>query len=89
MLDLLPRELASIDEPEERATEYLHYRQFFSVWGLLDRVVECQSLEASLMNKDTRIAWLKDYKVDQHLKGFRIIDSNSTRVSLTKHTSRS
>ncbi|KAF8553085.1 hypothetical protein OG21DRAFT_1589517 [Imleria badia] len=67
LLDMLPRELASIDEPEERATEYLHYRQFFNVWGLLDRVVECQSLEASLMNKDTRIAWLKDYKglIDQ------------------------
>ena len=65
LLDMLPRELASIDEPEERATEYLHYRQFFNVWGHLDRVVECQSLEASLMNKDTRIAWLKDYKVNQ------------------------
>ncbi|KAN0078059.1 Nuclear pore protein 84/107 [Tylopilus felleus] len=67
LLDMLPRELASIDEPEERATEYLHYRQFFNVWGLLDRVIECQSLEASLMNKDTRIAWLKDYRglVDQ------------------------
>ncbi|KAG8215686.1 nuclear pore complex protein [Butyriboletus roseoflavus] len=62
LLDMLPRELASINEPEERATEYLHYGQFFNVWGLLDRVVECQSLEASLMNKDTRIAWLKDYK---------------------------
>ncbi|KAI9454791.1 nuclear pore protein 84/107 [Boletus coccyginus] len=67
LLDMLPHELASIDEPEERATEYLHYTQFFSVWGLLDRVVECQSLEVSLMNKDTRGAWLKDYKglIDQ------------------------
>ncbi|KAG9312442.1 putative nuclear pore protein 107 [Chiua virens] len=67
LLDMLPHELASIDEPEERATEYLHYRQFFNVWGLLDRVVECRSLEASLMNKDTRIGWLKDYKglIDQ------------------------
>jgi nuclear pore complex protein Nup107 len=65
LLDMLPRELASIDEPEERATEYLHYRQFFNVWSHLDRVVECQSSEASLMNKDTRIAWLKDYKVNQ------------------------
>ncbi|KAH7886730.1 nuclear pore protein 84/107 [Phlebopus sp. FC_14] len=45
LLEILPRELASIDEPEERATEYLHYRQFFNVWELLDRVVECQSLE--------------------------------------------
>lgn len=70
LLDMLPRELASIDEPEERATEYLHYRQFFNVWGLLDRVVECQSLEASLMNKDTRIAWLKDYKVNNESHAF-------------------
>ncbi|KAF9221187.1 hypothetical protein BS17DRAFT_846289 [Gyrodon lividus] len=67
LLDMLPRELASIDEPEDRATEYLHYRQFFNVWGLLERVIECQSLEVSLMNKDTRIAWLNDYKclIDQ------------------------
>ncbi|KAH7921000.1 nuclear pore protein 84/107 [Leucogyrophana mollusca] len=67
LLEMLPRELASIDEPEERATEYLHYRQFFNIWETLDRVVECQSLEVSLMNKDTRVAWLNDYKglIDQ------------------------
>ncbi|KAG1856956.1 hypothetical protein DFJ58DRAFT_878706 [Suillus subalutaceus] len=28
----------------------------------VDRVVECQSLEVSLMNRDTRVAWLGDYK---------------------------
>jgi nuclear pore complex protein Nup107 len=59
---MLPRELASIDKPEERATEYLHYRQFFTIWDSLDRVVECQSLEVSIMNRDTRAAWLSDYK---------------------------
>ncbi|KAF8836112.1 nuclear pore protein 84/107 [Paxillus ammoniavirescens] len=62
LFDMLPHELASIDEPEDRATEYLHYRQFFNVWELLERVVQCQSLEVSLMNKDTRITWLNDYK---------------------------
>ncbi|KIJ62485.1 hypothetical protein HYDPIDRAFT_94356 [Hydnomerulius pinastri MD-312] len=67
LLEMLPRELASIDEPEDRATEYLHYRQFFNIWELLERVIECQSLQVSLMNRDTRTAWLSDYKglVDQ------------------------
>ncbi|KAG2037080.1 hypothetical protein BDR03DRAFT_957901 [Suillus americanus] len=41
LVEMLPRELASIDRPEERATEYLHYRQFFTIWDSLDRVVEC------------------------------------------------
>ncbi|KAG1854567.1 hypothetical protein F4604DRAFT_1801745, partial [Suillus subluteus] len=27
LVEMLPRELASIDQPEERATEYLHYRR--------------------------------------------------------------
>ncbi|KAG1856995.1 nuclear pore protein 84/107 [Suillus subalutaceus] len=62
LVEMLPRELASIDQPEERATEYLHYRQFFTIWDSLDRVVECQSLEVSIMNRDTRAAWLSDYK---------------------------
>ncbi|KAG2346195.1 hypothetical protein BDR05DRAFT_959792 [Suillus weaverae] len=61
LVEMLPRELASIDQPEERATEYLHYRQFFTIWDSLDRVVECQSLEVSIMNRDTRAAWLSDY----------------------------
>ncbi|EGO23158.1 hypothetical protein SERLADRAFT_450816 [Serpula lacrymans var. lacrymans S7.9] len=67
LLDMLPPELASIGEPEDRAVEYLHYRQFFNVWEILERVTECQSLEVSVMNKDTRAAWLKDYKdlIDQ------------------------
>lgn len=67
LVEMLPRELASIDQPEERATEYLHYRQFFTIWDSLDRVVKCQSLEVSIMNRDTRAAWLSDYKglIDQ------------------------
>ncbi|KAL4062442.1 nuclear pore protein 84/107 [Scleroderma yunnanense] len=62
LLDMLPRELASINEPEDRATEYFHYRQFFNIWELLDKVVQCQSLHVSLVNKDARAAWLSDYK---------------------------
>jgi nuclear pore complex protein Nup107 len=63
LLGMLPLELASISEPEDHATEYLHYRQFFSIWETLARVVECQSLEVQHMNKDTRAAWLRDYTV--------------------------
>jgi len=63
VLAMLPPELASIDTPEERAIEYLHYRQFFMIWETLDKVVECQALEVLPMNKDTRSTWLKDYKV--------------------------
>ncbi|KAG2344595.1 hypothetical protein BDR05DRAFT_1058805 [Suillus weaverae] len=67
LVEMLPRELASIDQPEERVAEYFHYRQFFTIWDSLDRVVECQSLEVSIMNRDTRIAWLSGYKglIDQ------------------------
>ncbi|KAG1773371.1 hypothetical protein EV702DRAFT_1243845 [Suillus placidus] len=31
LVGMLPRGLASIDQPEERAAEYLHYRQFFTI----------------------------------------------------------
>ncbi|KAJ6546893.1 nuclear pore protein 84/107 [Mycena capillaripes] len=67
LLVMLPLELASISEPEERATEYLHYRQFFIIWDTLERVVECQALETPQMNRNTRAAWLEDYQslVDQ------------------------
>ncbi|KAJ7184429.1 nuclear pore protein 84/107 [Mycena filopes] len=67
LLVMLPLELASISEPEERATEYLHYRQFFLIWDTLERVVECQALETPQMNRNTRAAWLEDYRslVDQ------------------------
>lgn len=69
LLVMLPLELASISEPEERATEYLHYRQFFIIWDTLERVVECQALETPQMNRNTRAAWLEDYRVC----GFSII----------------
>ncbi len=60
---MLPPELAAISTPEERAAEYLDYRQFFIAWETLERVTECQALEAPQMSRDTRAAWLKDYGV--------------------------
>jgi nuclear pore complex protein Nup107 len=63
VLTALPPELASIANPEERAIEYLHYRQFFNIWDVLDRVVECQALEVLPMSKDAHSSWLNDYKV--------------------------
>ncbi|KAF8151524.1 nuclear pore protein 84/107 [Crassisporium funariophilum] len=67
LLDLLPTELASISEPEETATEYLHYRQFFVIWETLSSVVECQAQNVPGMNRDTKASWLNRYRglVDQ------------------------
>ena len=36
LLDMLPPELAEIGSPEERAAEYLDYRQFFIAWETLN-----------------------------------------------------
>lgn len=63
LLDVLPPDLGRIRQPEDLATEYLHYRQFFTVWESLARVVECQALEAPQMNQETRTVWLEDYKL--------------------------
>ena len=61
---MLPTELSSIGDPEESATEYMHYRQFFTIWELYDRVMDVEAAEIQGgMTKDTRIAWLNDYKV--------------------------
>ncbi|THU96793.1 hypothetical protein K435DRAFT_754578 [Dendrothele bispora CBS 962.96] len=62
-LSMLPPELSSISEPEEQATEFLHYRQFFTIWETLERITECQALEVPNMNRETRTAWLADYKL--------------------------
>ncbi|KAI0363800.1 hypothetical protein BV20DRAFT_957521 [Pilatotrama ljubarskyi] len=62
LLEMLPPELGTLREPEEEATEYMHYRQFFGVWEALARVAECEALEQPQMNKDTRAAWLSDYR---------------------------
>ncbi|RDX54330.1 hypothetical protein OH76DRAFT_1341693 [Lentinus brumalis] len=62
LLEMLPPELGTLQDPEDQATEYMHYRQFFGVWETFARVVECQALEQPQMNKETRVAWLNDYK---------------------------
>ena len=62
---MLPPELGSLRDPEDEATEYMQYRQFFGVWETFSRVVECEALEQPQMNKETRAAWLSDYKVRQ------------------------
>jgi nuclear pore complex protein Nup107 len=62
-LALLPRELSQLPTPEERANEYMHYRQLFVLWDALERVRECAALDAPGMNRETRAAWLADYRV--------------------------
>lgn len=63
LLDMLPPELAAISTPEERAAEYMDYRQFFIAWETLERVMECRRLEAPQMSRNTHTTWLKDYGV--------------------------
>jgi nuclear pore complex protein Nup107 len=60
---MLPPELAAIGTPEERAAEYLDYRQFFIAWETLERVTECQALEAPQVSRNTHATWVKDYGV--------------------------
>lgn len=62
VIEVLPTDLSTIRDPEERATEFLHYRQFFMVWDALERVVETQALEAPQMTRETRAEWLADYR---------------------------
>ena len=62
-LDVLPEELASISEPEDIATEYMHYRQFFYVWELFERIVDVNEVNTALeLTKDFKVAWLEEYK---------------------------
>ena len=63
LLDMLPPELAAINTPEERAAEYLDYRQFFIAWETLERATECSELEAPQVSRDTHAAWIRDYGV--------------------------
>jgi nuclear pore complex protein Nup107 len=66
LLGMLPPELATIGDPEERATEYLHYRQFCTIWETLERVVECQAKEVPGMGREARAGWLEDYRASIH-----------------------
>ena len=67
LLSLLPSELISIAEPEEVATEYLHYRQFFVIWEMVARVVEYQAEESTMAvhgaTRDAKTAWVTEYRV--------------------------
>lgn len=63
VLDMLPRGLSSMREPEDRAMEYMHYKQFFIVWEAVERVIQSQSVEVSHIDKESRLAWLEDYRV--------------------------
>jgi nuclear pore complex protein Nup107 len=72
LLALLPVELAELAEPEEVATEYLHYRQFFVIWDTLARVVawQAQEQEGGGMTlgvggggREARGAWVAEYRV--------------------------
>ncbi|KAF8343281.1 hypothetical protein F5887DRAFT_1214057 [Amanita rubescens] len=58
VLDMLPAGLAGISEPEERATEYPHYRQFFLALEIDMDMSRIGSIGAS---RETRAAWLSDY----------------------------
>ena len=65
-VDSLPAALANVGEPEDDATEYLHYRQFFVVWEGLERVVECEGRGATfglgIGNGQGKKEWLVEYK---------------------------
>ena len=67
LLALLSSELSGISEPEEVATEYLHYRQFFVIWEMISRVVECQAEESTIAahggTREAKAAWLAEYRV--------------------------
>ncbi|KAF9475041.1 hypothetical protein BDN70DRAFT_884207 [Pholiota conissans] len=64
----LPDELATLAEPEEIATEYLHYRQFFVIWETLEEVVNCQAEESMIGQsgassaRDAKAAWVARYR---------------------------
>ncbi|EMD36111.1 hypothetical protein CERSUDRAFT_116015 [Gelatoporia subvermispora B] len=62
VLEMLPPALGTRRDPEERATEYMHYRQFFSVWAVLARVVESASAGEQQIGKEAHAEWLEEYK---------------------------
>lgn len=63
VLESLPRDLISLKEPEDVVAEYQDYRQFFTIWDTLDKIVEIQAEEETEMSRDSRVSWLKGYKV--------------------------
>jgi nuclear pore complex protein Nup107 len=45
-LDILPHDVVGISMPEEHPAEYFDYLQFFVTRETVERVTECQALEA-------------------------------------------
>jgi len=63
LFNTLPEQLASIDEPEDIATEYMHYQQLFHVWALFERIADVAGTEFVIgPTKDAKLAWLNEYE---------------------------
>lgn len=60
---MVPPDLSSISEPEDRATEYLHYRQFFIIWETLEKIVEFQSTHVPGLGREENATWMAEYRV--------------------------
>lgn len=67
LLETAPPDLAVISEPEDRATEYLHYRQFFVIWETLEKISNYQTAFAPGLTGDEKATWFAEYQelVDQ------------------------
>ncbi|EKM74849.1 hypothetical protein AGABI1DRAFT_80653 [Agaricus bisporus var. burnettii JB137-S8] len=68
LLEMVPSDLAVMSEPEDRATEYLHYRQFFVIWEILEKVVECEAMNVpGGLSNEEYATWLNQYRelIDQ------------------------
>lgn len=65
LLEMVPSDLAVMSEPEDRATEYLHYRQFFVIWEILEKVVECEAMNVpGGLSNEEYATWLNQYRVN-------------------------
>jgi len=67
-LETAPPDLAVISEPEDRATEYLHYRQFFVIWETLEKISNYQTAFAPGLTGDEKATWFAEYQVSEQLK---------------------
>lgn len=63
LFEALPERLLSIDEPEDIATEYMHYCQLFHIWDLFERIATVAGVgTAKELTKDAKVAVLNEYK---------------------------
>lgn len=65
LLEMIPPDLAVISEPEDLATEYLHFRQFFLVWETLEKIYESQSTWERGLTAGERPTWVAEYRVSK------------------------